>query len=143
MVTVKSKQAFKGSVFSGEEEIRVEDPKLAKWLVAIHGMKQAAWAASIVLVGAGIYASLASGGAAAPAAAAADAAAVGIAGLTAGGLGAGASAVGAMIGLGLALGGAAGLVTVRSKYKIAEKGDGYVVLRKKNLQSAPREPTSA
>ena len=122
MTTVKSKQSFKNAVLSGEEEIKVDDPELAKWLVAIHAIKQLAWAAAIVLIAAGIYGTLATGGTAAPAALGFTAAASGIVGM---------SGATAMVGLGLALGGVSGLKIVRSKYKISEKGAGYVVLKKK------------
>ncbi len=122
MITVKSKHSFKKAVLSGEEEIKVDDPELAKWLLAIHAIKQFAWAAAIVLIAGGIYGTLASGGTAAPVALGLTAAASGIVGV---------SGATAMIGLGIALGGVTGLKSVRSKYKISKKGPGYVVLKMK------------
>jgi hypothetical protein len=120
--TVKSKQSFKRAVLSGEEEIKVDEPELAKWLVAVHAIKQLAWTVAIVLVATGIYSALASGGAAAPGALGATALATGVVGV---------GGATAMVGLGLALGGVAGLKAVRSKYRITEKGQGYVVLKRK------------
>ena len=134
MVTVKSKQSFKDGIASGEDEIRVENPELAKWIVLIHGIKQPAWAVSIVLVGAGIYSTLAApatGGSTVPIAAAADALALGILGASAGSAAAGAASISAMLGIGITLGGVTGLITLRKKYKITEKGSGFVVLKKK------------
>ena len=122
MVTVKSKHSFKNAILSGEEEITVDNPELAKWLVIIHAIKQLAWTAAIILIAAGIYSTLASGGAAAPATLGITAAASGFVGV---------SGATAMFGLGLALGGVAGLKTVRNKYKISQKGPGYVVLKMK------------
>ena len=122
MTTVKSKQSFSKAVLSGEEEIKVDDPQLAKWLVAIHAIKQLAWAAAIVLIAAGLYVALASGGTAAPASLAITAAASGIVGI---------GGATAMVGLGLALGGVTGLKAVRKKYRITDKGPGYVVLKRR------------
>lgn len=122
MVTVKSKQSLKGAIFSGEDEIKVDDPELAKWIVAIHGIKQVAWSIAIVSVAAGLYTLIGTGGAGAPATA-------GFAALTAGTVGV--SGAGAMVGLGLALGGVAGLKTLRSNYKIVDKSSGTVTLKKK------------
>lgn len=122
MVTVKSKQSFRECVISGEDEIRVENPELAKWVVAAHAIKQVAWAAAIVLVSAGIYSLLATGGASGSASAA-------LVGLTAGIVGF--SGATAMVGLAITLGGIAGLKSIRSNYRISEKGNGYVVLQRK------------
>lgn len=122
MVTVNSKQAFKEGLLSGEDEIRVEDPQLAKWVVVIHGIKQTLWGIAIVIVAAGLYVLLATGGVGAPEAGVAGLAATGVVGV---------SGATAMVGLGIALGGIAALKTVREKYKIADKGPGYVLLRKK------------
>jgi hypothetical protein len=33
LVTVKSKQSFKGAILSGEDEIKVDDPELAKLMI--------------------------------------------------------------------------------------------------------------
>ena len=120
--TVKSKQSFKNAVLSGEEEIKVDEPELAKWLVAVHAIKQLAWAVAIILIASGIYSILASGGVATPGAVGLTALATGVVGV---------SGATAMVGLGLALGGVAALKTVRSKYRISEKGQGYVVLKRK------------
>lgn len=121
MVTSKSKQSLKDAVLRGEDEIKVDDPELAKWVVAAHAIKQLAWSAAIVLIAAGLYTLLGTGGAGAPVSAGLTASAAAIVG--------GAGAV-AMIGLGTALG-VTGLKSIRSKYKITHKGEGYVVLKRK------------
>jgi len=122
MVHVKSKQAFKDSVLSGEDEIRVDDPELAKWIVIIHGIKQFAWSCAIIMVAAGIYSLLSSAGTAAPATVGFTAVSTGIVGL---------SGFSAMIGLGMVFGGVAGLKILRSDYKIIEKGTDFVILKHK------------
>ena len=143
MVKVTSKQSFKNAILSGEEEIQVDNPELAKWIVAVHAMKQGAWCIAILListgVAAGIVLTVSSGGAAAGGAAAGGAA---ISGLTAG-IGAtngllssiaattGLSGAVTLIGLGATLGGIAGIKTIKNKYKIKEKGEGYIILKHK------------
>jgi hypothetical protein len=122
MVTAKTKQSFKDSILKGEDEITVDNPELAKWVVLIHGIKQLAWSIAIVAVAAGLYTLLATAGASAPATAGLIASASAFVGF---------SGASAMVGLGLALGGATGLTTLRNKYKITQKGDGYVVLKRK------------
>lgn len=123
MVTANSKQSFKDGILSGADEIKVTDPELARWVVAAHSIKQVAWAAAIVLIGAGLYSMLATAGASAPAAA-------GLTGVAAGVVGLGGAS--AMVGLGLALGGVSGLNAMRNQYTIASKGEGYVVLKRKS-----------
>ncbi|MBL4829462.1 MAG: hypothetical protein JKY55_06205 [Aliivibrio sp.] len=122
MVTVKSKQSLNGAIFSGEDEIRVEDPKLAKWIIAIHAIKQVAWSIAIVVIAAGIYTLIGTGGVGAPATAGLTAAATSIVGF---------SGASGMIGLGLALGGIKGLKVLRNDYKITDKSSSSVTLKKK------------
>lgn len=121
MVTIKSKQSFKAALFAGEDEIKVDDPQLAKWVVIIHGIKQFAWCVGIVLISGGIYTLLVSGGTAAPATAAGFASAAAIVGT---------GGATAMVALGMALG-VTSLKALREKYKIKEKGEGYVILARK------------
>ncbi|HCG7136977.1 TPA: hypothetical protein NJ337_004624 [Vibrio parahaemolyticus] len=122
MVTVKSKQSLKGAIFSGEDEIKVDDPELAKWIIAIYAIKQVAWCAAIVVVAAGLYTLIGTGGVGAPITAGLTASAAGIVGFR------GASA---MVGLGVAMGGIAGLKLLRNDYKITEKTSNTVTLKKK------------
>ncbi len=122
MVTVKSKQSFKNAVLTGEDEIKVEDPQLAKWIVIIHGIKQFAWAVAIVSVAVAIAILIGSGGTGAPASALVSGPAA---------IAVGSGGIAAMVGLGVTLGGVAGLVTLRNRYRIKEKGSGFVVIKKK------------
>ncbi|EGQ9194737.1 hypothetical protein KIP00_16685 [Vibrio sp. B513a] len=122
MVTVKSKQSLKGAIFSGEDEIKVDDPELAKWIIAIYAIKQVAWCAAIVVVAAGLYTLIGTGGVGAPITAGLTASAAGIVGF---------SGASAMVGLGVAMGGIAGLKLLRNDYKITEKTSNTVTLKKK------------
>ncbi|EKA6057187.1 MULTISPECIES: hypothetical protein [Vibrio harveyi group] len=122
MVTVKSKQSLKGAIFSGEDEIKVDDPELAKWIIAIYAIKQVAWCAAIVVVAAGLYTLIGTGGMGAPITAGLTASAAGIVGF---------SGASAMVGLGVAMGGIAGLKLLRNDYEITEKTSNTVTLKKK------------
>ncbi|SUI79527.1 hypothetical protein [Shewanella baltica] len=122
MVTVKSKQSFKGAILSGEDEIKVDDPELAKWIIAIHAIKQLAWCAAIVVVAAGLYTLIGTGGVGAPITAGLTASAAGIVGL---------SGATAMVSLGVTMGGITGLKMLRNDYKITDKTSSTVTLKKK------------
>jgi len=122
LVTVKSKQSLKGAIFSGEDEIKVDDPELAKWIIAIYAIKQVAWCAAIVVVAAGLYTLIGTGGMGAPITAGLTASAAGIVGF---------SGASAMVGLGVAMGGIAGLKLLRNDYEITEKTSNTVTLKKK------------
>ena len=122
LITVKSKQSLKGAIFSGEDEIKVDDPELAKWIIAIYAIKQLAWCAAIFVVAAGLYTLIGTGGLGAPVTAGLTASAAGIVGL---------SGASAMVGLGVAMGGVAGLKMLRNDYVIVDKTSSTVTLKKK------------
>lgn len=122
MVTVKSKQSLKVAILSGEDEIRVDDPELAKWIIAIHAIKQIAWSIAIVSIAAGLYTLIGTGGLGAPATVGLTATAAGVVGF---------SGASGMVGLGIALGGVSGLKMLRNDYKITNKTSNFVILTRK------------
>jgi hypothetical protein len=135
MVEVRTKQGLKRAILSGEDEIKIINPKLEKWILLIHGIKQAAWAVAIVMVAAGITTAIvitaASGGVAAPVAGASGLAATGGAALVVG-----IPAAIAMVSLGIALGGVSGLKAIRENYRVKSKKKGNLVLSKKTKRKS-------
>lgn len=135
MVEVKTKQELRNAILHGEDEIKVDNPKLEKWIIIIHGIKQGAWAVAILMVAAGITAAIiiiaGSGGTGAPVGAVSLVAATGGASTVVG-----MSAAIAMVGLGIALGGVNGLKAIREKYQLKSKQKGNLVLSKKTKVEA-------
>jgi len=135
VVEVKTKQQLKAAILSGADEIKVDNPKLEKWIIIIHGIKQCAWAVAIVLIAGGITAAIiitaGSGGAGAPAGAASLFGTIGAASTVVG-----LPAAIAMASLGVALGGVNGLKAIREKYQIKSKTKGNLVLSRKAKEKA-------
>ncbi|WP_345992384.1 hypothetical protein [Sulfurimonas sp. HSL-1716] len=126
MVEVKSKQTLKDAILSGEDEIKVDNPELEKWIILIHGIKQVTWSVAICLVAAGIYSLLATpatGGSTTP-----------VSAIAAGGVSVliGMPAAIAMISLGVVMGGIVGLKAIRNNYRIMSKTPGALILKRKH-----------
>lgn len=117
MVIVKTKQQFKDAILTEKDEIRIENPKLAKWVLIIISSKPLAWYSVIGTLTAAALTSIPTSGASI------------LIVFAVGGI----ALTSAFKVLGI-LGSIGKLNSLKNDYRVAEKEDSYIVLKKRERQ---------